>query len=118
LRWIKFSALRPNTNFLNHINAIPPVQTSREKYSAFRLPQINGTTPAILSRQRGVGRRRKRWERSRWTRWCCVQVDVRTNDAIAYGEVVRVRRPGAGVKSAEQSAGDGGKKAGHQDDHV
>ena len=38
----------------------------------------------------------------------------------AYGEVDWVRRPGAGVKLAEvkTDAGDGGKKAGHQDDLV
>jgi hypothetical protein len=27
-------ALRPKTNFLNPINGIPPIQSSREKYSA------------------------------------------------------------------------------------
>ena len=45
---------------------------------------------------------------------------VKTNAAVAYGEIVWVRRPGAGVKSAEAkvSNDDGGKKAGHQDDLV
>ena len=40
--------------------------------------------------------------------------------SLAYGEIVRVRRPGAGVKLAEVKveAGDGGKKAGHQDEIV
>ena len=40
--------------------------------------------------------------------------------AAAYDEIVRVRRPGAGVKLAEAkvSNDDGGKKAGHQDDYV
>ena len=39
-----------------------------------------------------------------------------TSAALAYGEIVWVRRPGAGVKLAEAKAeaGDGGKKAGHQ----
>ena len=43
-----------------------------------------------------------------------------TSAALAYGEIVWVRRPGAGVKSAEVKAsnGDGGKKAGHQDEIV
>ena len=50
-------------------------------------------------------------------------VDVRqrlTSAALAYGEIVWVRRPGAGVKLAEAKAdaGDGGKQAGHQDDLV
>jgi hypothetical protein len=50
-------------------------------------------------------------------------VDVmaaKTNVAVAYGEIVRVRRPGAGVKLAEAKAevDDGGKKAGHQDEIV
>jgi hypothetical protein len=39
---------------------------------------------------------------------------------LAYGEIVWVRRPGAGVKSAEAKAyvDDGGKKAGHQGEIV
>jgi hypothetical protein len=43
-----------------------------------------------------------------------------TSVAKAYGEIVWVRRPGAGVKSAEAKASndDGGKKAGHQDEIV
>jgi hypothetical protein len=43
-----------------------------------------------------------------------------TSVAQAYGEIVRVRRPGAGVKSvgAKPEADDGGKKAGHQDEIV
>jgi hypothetical protein len=45
---------------------------------------------------------------------------AKTSAAVAYGEIVWVRRPGAGVKSAEAKAeaDDGGKKAGHQDDYV
>ena len=43
-----------------------------------------------------------------------------TSAALAYGEIVWVRRPGAGVKlvEAKAEAGDGGKKAGHQDEIV
>ena len=43
-----------------------------------------------------------------------------TSAADAYGEIVWVRRPGAGVKLAEAKADvdDGGKKAGHQDEIV
>jgi hypothetical protein len=43
-----------------------------------------------------------------------------TSAAVAYGEIVWVRRPGAGVKLAEAKAeaDDGGKKAGHQDEIV
>ena len=43
-----------------------------------------------------------------------------TSAAFAYGEIVWVRRPGAGVKLAEAQADvdDGGKKAGYQDDLV
>jgi hypothetical protein len=54
-------------------------------------------------------------------RWDAVDAEAATDErALAYGEIVRVRRPGAGVKFAEMkvSNGDGGKKAGHQDDHV
>jgi hypothetical protein len=44
----------------------------------------------------------------------------RTSAANAYGEIVRVRRPGAGVKSMEAKADidDGDKKADHQDEIV
>jgi len=43
-----------------------------------------------------------------------------TSASVAYGEIERVRRPGAGVKLAEAkvSNDDGGKKAGHRDDRV
>ncbi len=54
-------------------------------------------------------------------RWDAVDADAATDErALAYGEIVRVRRPGAGVKRAEAKAdaSDGGKTAGHQDDHV
>ena len=54
-------------------------------------------------------------------RWDAVDVRLRlTSAAFAYGEIVWVRRPGAGVKLAEAKAetGDGGKKAGHQDEIV
>jgi len=54
-------------------------------------------------------------------RWDAVDVRLRlTSVAFAYGEVVWVRRPGAGVKSAEAKAevDDGGRKAGHQDEIV
>ena len=44
------------------------VKPSTEKYSLCVVGQISGLTPAILSRQRGVGHRRKRWGRLRWTR--------------------------------------------------
>jgi hypothetical protein len=44
----------------------------------------------------------------------------RTSAAEAYGEIVRVRRPGAGVKSIKAKADidDGDKKADHQDENV
>jgi hypothetical protein len=48
-------------------------------------------TPAILSHQRGVGHRRERGA-GRGGR-----VSTQDERAAAYGEVVRVRRPGAGV---------------------
>jgi hypothetical protein len=41
-----------------------------------------------------------------------------TNGADADGKDVWSRRLGAGVKSVEVSAGDGGKKADHRGDHV
>jgi len=54
-------------------------------------------------------------------RWDAMDARSRlTSVAYAYGEIVRVRRPGAGVKLAEAKAeaDDGGNKAGHQDDLV
>ena len=41
-----------------------------------------------------------------------------TNGAFAYGEDVWFWRPDAGVKLVEISAGDGGKKAGRQEERV
>ena len=44
-----------------------------------------------------------------------------TSAADAYGEIVRVRRPGAGVKCVTKltlRTGDGDKKADHQDEIV
>ena len=45
---------------------------------------------------------------------------AKTSAVVAYGEIVWVRRPGAGVKSVEAKAeaGDGGNQAGHQDEIV
>jgi len=54
-------------------------------------------------------------------RWDAVDAGSRlTSAALAYGEIVWVRRPGAGVKLAEAKAyvDDGGKKAGHQGELV
>jgi len=85
-----------------------------QKYFAGPVGQISRLTPAILSHQRGVGHRRKRGAGSGG------RGSTRDERAAAYGEIVWVRRPGAGVKSAEAKADadDGGKKAGHQDDYV
>ena len=111
----KEERLLAETNFPSNFIAMLPVQSRRKKYSAFLVGQISGTIAAILSRRRGVGHRRKRGTGKRWT-W----MPRLTSAADAYGEIVRVRRPGAGVKLAEMKveAGDGDKKADHQDEIV
>jgi hypothetical protein len=62
------TGMRAETNFLSPFNAICPVQSCVKKETASSAPQINPKTPAILFRQRGVGRRHERWGRLRWTR--------------------------------------------------
>jgi hypothetical protein len=43
--------LREYVKLSNNFSAIPLVQSSREKHSASRFPQITPITPAILSHQ-------------------------------------------------------------------
>ena len=45
--------LRAKTNFASPFNAIPPVQSCREKYSAWRVGQISRIVPRIPPRQEG-----------------------------------------------------------------
>jgi len=48
--------VRAKTDFFNPFNLICPVQSGAQKESVFWTPQISPTTPAILSRKRGVSR--------------------------------------------------------------
>jgi hypothetical protein len=48
-RMASHGALRPNTDFLNRINLIPPVQTPSEKYSASLPTQIISISPPSRS---------------------------------------------------------------------
>jgi hypothetical protein len=50
--------LRQKTNFLNPINLISPVQSSLQKYSPSRFPQITPITPAPHPLERGAYRDR------------------------------------------------------------
>jgi hypothetical protein len=50
--------LRQKTNFLNQINLISPVQSSLQKYSPSRFPQITPITPAPHPLERGAYRDR------------------------------------------------------------
>jgi hypothetical protein len=45
--------MRDETNFLNPINVICPVQPSLQKYTSSRRPQISPTTPPVPARQEG-----------------------------------------------------------------
>jgi hypothetical protein len=45
--------LRLKTNFINPLNPITPVQTSRKKYSSLRRPQITSTLPHIPPHEEG-----------------------------------------------------------------
>ena len=68
------------------------VQPFAQKYSAVLVGQIRFRTPAILSHQGALAIVANEGQGA---------VDVRqrlTSAALAYGEIVWVRRPGAGVK--------------------
>jgi hypothetical protein len=46
-------ATRDETNFLNPINVIGPVQSSPQKYTSSRRPQISPTSQPVPARQEG-----------------------------------------------------------------
>src|ERR1700681_4549931 len=63
----------------NHKKSVQPLA---QKYFRCSVGQIRSLTPAILSHQRGVGHRRRRWGRERWTRrlrLTSVAISVRRN---------------------------------------
>jgi hypothetical protein len=89
----KFVGLRPhgfmpqNGELFNNLNLICPVQFDFQKYSGSRATQINSISIAVPP-HRGAAR-------MRWTRMA-----LRTNGAIADGEVVWPHRPiGADTQS-------------------
>ena len=85
-------ALRAQPNFLNPINAIPPVQSRPKKHSASPLPQINLTTPPSCPAQRGVGRRHDEGQ---------VAVDAAASGTSAIaGRVSRERSSGVQTNGA------------------
>ena len=91
---ILVSGLRQNgptgKSIRNIRNSVKPVF---EKYSCCSVGQIRTKTPAILSHSKGRWPSSQTWGRERWTRRLRL-----TSAAFAYGEVVWVRRPDAGVK--------------------
>ena len=127
--------MRDETNFLNPIKVICPVQRPLQKYTSSRFPQISPTTPPVPARQEGriaivtdVGRnavdaaapaaligiagRALACERS---------AARQTNDAEAYGKTVWSWRPWLAssrrrrcrpdrVCQRRQFADDGGKR--------
>ena len=84
------------------------VKPKNQKYFAFPVGQIKGTSIAILSHQEG----RSRSSRNAGQGAVDVEVPL-TNGAEAYGEDVWSRHRDAGVKflRSELLRGDGGKKA-------
>jgi hypothetical protein len=70
-------ALRQCAIFPCNFKLICPVQSRSQKYSASRQTQITPTTPAVPSRERGVGHRHERWGGLRWTRQRQVREEVR-----------------------------------------
>ncbi|SRR6266851_1089303 len=88
------------------------VQPRLQKYFCFRAPQITSRTLPSRAHKRGASRSSRTLGagcdgRGSVRRAKC----ARTNDAFADGEVVWSWRPDAGVKLAERSADDGGKRA-------
>jgi hypothetical protein len=62
--------VRVETDLSNRINVICPVQTSREKYSAFAVGQISDLNPPVSPDKRGGSRS------SRNVRWDAVDADA------------------------------------------
>ena len=89
------------------------VKPKNQKYSAFHVGQINGTSSAIPAHPRGVSRSsRCVGSGMRWTLWRQAFLTPGEN-AKAYGEVVWSWRRDAGAKFLRSKLfrGDGGKQA-------
>jgi hypothetical protein len=77
-----------------------------------RRPKSTLELPPSRSHKRGVSRSSRTWGAGCGGRGSVRRANASwTKDAAAYGEVVWSWRPDAGVKLAEVSADDGGKKA-------
>jgi hypothetical protein len=90
--------VRQKTKFANAFNAIPPVQSSREKYSTFGFSEIDvgyscpaldeGRFAIVTDVERGM----------RWTHRVAARTSRADENFDAYGEVVWSWRSDAGVK--------------------
>ena len=75
--------MRQNSNLLNRINVILPVQSHSKKYFPSRFPQIKSISTPVPSHMRGVSRSSRTLERDAMDAGALL-----TNGADADGEVV------------------------------
>ena len=93
-------------------NAVKPLA---EKYSCCPVGQIRIKTPAILSRRKGRWPSSRTWGRERWTRGGERRArHLRTAKSFGSDAPVLASRRDEAIASH----GDGGNKAGHQDEIV
>ncbi len=84
--------LRQKSNFASAFNAIPLVQISRQKYSAWRVGQISRIVPLIPPRsKRGVSRSSRTWRRGAVAAWHRERIRASTSDVV---RTVKPRGPG------------------------
>jgi len=95
-RQSRLRRMRAPANFLNQINAIPPVQSPSAKIFRFSLAPNQIHNYRIPSHRGAFRDRHGRWCGMRWTR-----ERRETSAATADGEVVWSWRPDAGAKLAE-----------------
>jgi hypothetical protein len=83
---------RQKSNFASAFNAIPLVQISRQKYSAWRVGQISRIVPLIPPRsKRGVSRSSRTWRRGAVAAWHRERIRASTSDVV---RTVKPRGPG------------------------
>ena len=102
--------MRQKSHFLSHFNAITFVQSSQEKHSALRFPQISRTLARIPPREEGRFAIVTNVEAGSGGRETSQRGFTPTNDVFADGQAAWSWRPKAGVKSAKmltRLAGDG-----------
>jgi hypothetical protein len=93
LHFSRQNPLREKSNFTSAFKVIPLVQSSRQKYSAWRVGQISRIVLRIPPRlKRGVSRSSRTWRRGAVAVWHRERIRASTSDVV---RTVKPRGPGA-----------------------